>query len=489
MNMQEILVPLTEKGFTAYPESYSKFGNTALCMVERERNKSLLMTGLAVPGLCGESIEFGEFSGMLCPLSHENASVIKDIFPWLRPISAKGNDISFGTGDRLGLVTGAHVKAMRDYDVFPVLAQQSKRELMLTGRSYASMLDDVMWQVFESGYRKGYAADGDHLKSLEDIKAAVSVGSTFITLDCSDYLPSKSIIGDMELGRFEEEYCGKKIDIGGTFIEISKHQLRRILEIYYDAISYAEKVYYEVISPYEHDISFELSVDETKFPTDSAAHFLVANELKKRGVFLYSIAPKFSGEFQKGIDYIGNKTEFRDELKLHVKIAECFGHKISIHSGSDKFSIFPDVGRECHGRFHLKTSGTSWVEAMRVVAMCDPALFRNIFKFACANFEAAKKYYHVSAIVKNVPDIDHIKDENLPSLLDQKDSRQVIHITYGALLQARGKDGAAIFKDDIYRVLQKNKPLLDGVITSHIKRHLQFLGLCQDNTSGFLPVL
>lgn len=478
MNIQKMIATLTEKGFAVYPESYSRFDDIAFFMVEQETTKLLLMIGAAAPGFCGRKVDFGEFHGMLCPLNHENASAIKHIFPWLQPISANGKNISFGTGDRLGIVTGAHIEALKDCAVFPVLAQQSKRELMLTGRSYTSMLDDVMWQVFESGYRKGYAADGDHLKNLEDIKAAVLDGSTFITLDCSDFIPSKSIISDAELHRFEGEYCGRKIDIGGAFIEISEHQLRRILEIYYDVICYTEKVYYEVILPCEHDISFELSVDETEFPTDLAAHFLVANELKKRGVRIYSIAPKFSGEFQKGIDFIGDKVQFKNELKLHVKIAECFEHKISIHSGSDKFSIFPDVGQECHEKFHLKTSGTSWVEAIRVVAMCDPVLFRNIVKFSCEHFEMAKKYYHVSALVKNVPDMDKIKDENLPYLLDQKDSRQIIHITYGALLQAKGSDGTTMFKDDIYRILGKNKPLLNSVITSHIKRHLQFLGLC-----------
>ncbi|MEA4894622.1 MAG: tagaturonate epimerase family protein, partial [Oscillospiraceae bacterium] len=150
----------------------------------------------------------------------------------------------------------------------------------------------------------------------------------------------------------------------------------------------------------------------------------------------------------------------------------------SVHSGSDKFSVFPYVGKECRGKFHLKTSGTSWVEALRVVAMCEPNLFRRMLKYSCIHFEEAQKSYHVTAQVENVPDIDKLSDQELPALMDLKDTRQVMHITYGFLLQSRGETGAYLFRDELYEALDKNEALLQTVVSAHIRKHLHYLGLC-----------
>src|SRR5690606_8145468 len=126
----------------------------------------------------------------------------------------------------------------------------------------------------------------------------------------------------------------------------------------------------------------------------------------------------FCGEFQKGIDYVGDIKQFKKEFTAHFDIAENFGYKISIHSGSDKFSIFPIVGEITEGRYHLKTAGTNWLEAMKLVAKKAPKLYREIHKFALDNMDEAKAYYHVSTNIDNIPDIDTLTDEELPSLFD-----------------------------------------------------------------------
>ena len=120
------------------------------------------------------------------------------------------------------------------------------------------------------------------------------------------------------------------------------------------------------------EFDFEVSIDETEEPTSICAHFFIANELKKKNIPLTSLAPRFIGEFQKGIDYIGSVHTFKQNFAAHVKIAKLFSYKLSIHSGSDKFSIFPTVAQAKNIAIHLKTSGTTWLECLRFIAKARP---------------------------------------------------------------------------------------------------------------------
>lgn len=430
-----------------------------------------------------------------CPLSHENLLALQQRFPELKPVSLAGHDVTMGLGDRLGLVCGAHIAALSGTEVFPVLAQQSKRELTLTGRSYRQMLDDVAWQVFEAGYHGGYAADGDHLKTFQDVQAAIDDGATMITLDCSEHIDSgayrldaKSALAQCrekftpaQLNHWEQTYCGKTFFLPDeekvTFDEAFFPQM---LLTYGAALDFMETVYKSAIAVAPHAVSFEISIDETEVPTTPEAHYFIARELAMRQVKADSVAPRFCGEFQKGVDYRGDIEQFQREFAIHAAVAKSFGYRVSVHSGSDKFLIFPYVGQLSSGRFHLKTSGTSWVEAVRVIALCDPPLFRRMASFSRLHFEEARAYYHVSASLDRIPDMDNISDTALPALLDTADTRQMMHITYGVLLQAKDEQGHSLFREDIYRTLQANKTLLDTVIRDHIRRHLLLLGVTNE---------
>ena len=125
-----------------------------------------------------------------------------------------------------------------------------------------------------------------------------------------------------------------------------------------------------------------MSVDETESPTTAAQHYFIASELSRRGVKLDSLAPRFCGQFQKGVDYIGDIHELEENFRVHAGIARHFGYKLSLHSGSDKFSVFSSFASCCDGHFHVKTAGTSWLEAMAVVAETEPQLYRRIHAFA-----------------------------------------------------------------------------------------------------------
>ena len=488
---QSLFALLRGAGYTPCEASFQEVGSTVYGMLDVEPERELLIAGAPDARFSGRRVLIGGQEALLCQKSHENLLALQEVFPWTVPASPQGHNISMGLGDRLGLVSGAHIQALRGTEVFPVLAQQSKRELNLTGRSNRQMMEDVAWQVFEAGYTGGYGADGDHRKTLEEVCDALYDGVTMITLDCSEHIDNdahllreaeawencRALFSAEDLARWTAEYCGKSFPLEGRSVEFTPAIFPQLLLTYARAVEFAAQVYEQAIAPCSRKVAFEVSIDETEIDTLPCAHYFVAAELVRRGVVIESMAPRFYGEFQKGIDYIGDLAQFEAEFADHVAIAEHFGYRISVHSGSDKFSVFPYVGRLSHGRFHLKTSGTSWVEAVRVIAACEPALFRRMVPFACAHFAEARKYYHVTCDPARVPDLREVSDAELPGLMDQIDTRQVMHINYGLLLQAKNPDGTPEFRDDIYRVLRAHRAELDEVICRHIQRHLRTLGL------------
>jgi hypothetical protein len=222
---------------------------------------------------------------------------------------------------------------------------------------------------------------------------------------------------------------------------------------------------------------FEISIDETSTPTTPLQHYFVARELIDAGVKFATIAPRFCGEFQKGIDYVGNLSQFEEEIKIHTVIARHFKYKLSIHSGSDKFTVFPSIGKETKGIFHVKTAGTNWLEAMRVVAMTEPCLYREIHKYALSAFDEARKYYHVTTDISKIPDVDKLSDKELPELFNQNNSRQLIHITYGLILNKKNEDGTFAFKDKLYKLWREKEEVYAQALMKHIGRHLDLLGV------------
>jgi hypothetical protein len=216
----------------------------------------------------------------------------------------------------------------------------------------------------------------------------------------------------------------------------------------------------------------EVSIDETTAPTLPSHHLYIASELARLGVAVTSMAPRFVGEFQKGIDYIGDLREFEEHFQVHCAVARARGgYKVSIHSGSDKFSVYPVIGRHTGLRVHLKTAGTSWLEAVRLAARVDPALFRRMLAAAVAGFPEARKLYHVVADPSRVPAPDSLRDDELEGCLAQRDSRQILHISYGVLLSDDGIRGA------LYRMLRGNEEKHYTAVQEHIARHVRLLGL------------
>lgn len=188
------------------------------------------------------------------------------------------------------------------------------------------------------------------------------------------------------------------------------------------------------------------------------------------------MAPRFCGEFQKGIDYIGDLAQFEQELAVHAAIADHFGYKLSIHSGSDKFSVFQLVAKYTSGRFHVKTAGTNWLEAVRTVAKVNPGLYRRMHQYALEHFQEAAAYYHVTTDVSAIKPLSEVSDENLHDYMNENNARQLIHITYGILLQAKDANGAPLFKTEFFNTLSDQEEQYEAALISHIGKHLNLLG-------------
>ena len=433
-------------------------------------------------GFEGEEVTSGGKKWTLAPLNHTNAVKMRKAYPFTAPSRVLDRDKTMGVGDRLGIATDGHLRVFKKYsEITPILSQQSIRELNLTNRTFADVIDSASFAVFRCGFTTGWGADGDHVKKASEVRYALESGCTMITLDCSEQIDN-SIEGmtDEQVNakyvqnkELEARYLNKSFDIGeGVTISFDEQMYKRSVLIYSAAIEHCKDIFFNVIMKNGvQQADFELSIDETMTPTVPEQHFFVANELILAGVKVSTVAPRFCGEFQKGIDYIGDVEQFAREMKIHAVISRHFGYKISIHSGSDKFSIFPSAGKETKGRFHLKTAGTNWLEAMKLVAMKDPSLYREVHKFALTAFKAATAYYHVTTDLNRIPKLDTLTDAQLPDLFKHNDARQLIHITYGLILNEKNSDGSYTFKDRLYGLWREYREDYAELLFNHIGHH------------------
>jgi len=476
-------------GFDAFEKSINEIDSTVVFMAKEndqtviiiaEKNGADLARKASVGILGFNAVELG--GGLYkAPMIHENACVLRKLFPFTAPVRGLKNTASFGLGDRLGIATPGHIDLFSNNDVFPVFAQQSIRELNLTSRTYENVLDAVSFAVFREGYKKGFGADGDHLKTVKDIEYALSLNFSMITLDCSEHIKNENADNYPLPEQYKNKYIDKTFNIEGITLVFSEAALKECAVIYGEAINFIIEIFNKFFSTGKRTADFEISIDETVSITTPLQHFFVAKELLDAGVSFESLAPRFCGEFQKGIDYIGDIAQFEKEIKIHAAIARFFGYKLSIHSGSDKFSVFPVIRNVTNGRFHIKTAGTNWLEAMRVTAQKDPSLYREIHCFALTAFNEAKKYYHVTTDISRIPDISLVNDTDLPKLFENNDARQLIHITYGMILNHKKDDGTYVFKERLYKLWRQNEDAYRKALAGHIGRHLELLTASQNS--------
>jgi len=301
-----------------------------------------------------------------------------------------------------------------------IFAQQSIREMARTRRTPEQVMDDATWGAFQAGWREPVGADADHLKTTDDVDRCCAAGFTFFTIDpgahvdaeADDYDRAKLKArydalpwGDLEITPEEllQAYTAQRQCVDDVTLEMSNEVVARAAVKYDRAIAHTAGMYRHLERvmagrPFE----LEVSVDATATPTSHEQHFFIASELRRLGVRWVSLAPRYVGRFEKGVDYIpssglcGDLSEFEADFAGHAAIARALGpYKLSLHSGSDKFSIYEIAAEKAHGLVHLKTAGTSYLEALRAIATVDPTLFRDILAFAKTRYPEDRASYHV----------------------------------------------------------------------------------------------
>lgn len=477
-------------GLTVYPRSIAAARQTLFFLGRKDGQKFLgLLTAAARPdGFSGEStpvtLEGKTVSLTVAPTTAQNAAALRGVLPYLvaQPLGLRK---SAGCGDRLGLATPGHIWAVRKASMAPIFAQQSMRENARTGRTPRQVMDDAMWGVFQEGWREGFGADADHLKTTADIDVCAAAGFTFYTIDPGEYVDnSANTAGLDQLEKkvaalpwnvlnsspddLEARLAGKPVNLGDFSLTIGREELLRAAAKYGRAVAHTVSMYRHLVEvmgsrPFE----LEMSVDETDTITTLAEHVYIVAELRRLEVKWVSLAPRYVGEFEKGVDYKGDLAEFEKSFAQHLAVAKTFGpYKLSLHSGSDKFSIYPIAARIAGNLVHLKTAGTSYLEALRAIAVLNPALFREIVAFALERYPTDRATYHVSAEVAKVPDITAWPDDRLTGLLDNFHGREVLHVTFGSVLHHPP------FREPFFETLRSDEDVYYRILETHFDRHL-----------------
>ncbi|MBN1453117.1 MAG: hypothetical protein JW963_19035 [Anaerolineales bacterium] len=385
-------------------------------------------------------------------------------------LSPLGLSPSFGFGDRLGIATPGHIAAVKGTKFAPVFAQQSVRENVRTGRTLQQVLDDAKRAIEAVQWDAPWGADADHLKTVDELQPFVEAGYTFFTVDPGEHVDNAADTDSVEVLK-QKVVAFNWDELSALYLSGSDEQvwgrfdaesLMRATVKYGRAIRHVVTMF-KRMSEMKDEFDFEMSVDETDAPTTPLEHFFIANELIRAGVKFTSLAPRFIGHFEKGVDYIGDLDKLDVELGKHAAVTAHFGtYKLSLHSGSDKLSVYPLLAKHWGERIHVKTAGTSYLEALRVLAKYEPDLFSKIYALGRERYETDRLTYHVSAQLEKLPNTD-----NLPALLDDFHAREVLHVTFGSALGRFGVELKATLAkhDDAY---------FDG-LKAHFEKHLSLL--------------
>ncbi|MDA0587662.1 MAG: tagaturonate epimerase family protein [Planctomycetota bacterium] len=409
-----------------------------------------------------------------------------------------GLQASFGFGDRMGLATPGHVESMRraGKGIGAIYPQQSIREMTRTKRTAQQVMDDAMNAARKSGWTDPIGADADHLKTPADVDVTAAVGFTFFTIDPSDGVDAHA--DDYDEAQLREKFAAVESDIHwladykgrsvglstGTTIELTEEACLRAAVKYGGAINHAlamSDYIAKVHAESGNDFEIELSVDETEQPTTLAEHYIIADLCLKGGMKLVSLAPRFIGDFEKGVDFKGDLAALDVSLADHSALAKELGpYKLSLHSGSDKVSMYESLARATGGMFHVKTAGTSYLEAIRVVARHDEALFREIIDFARDRYPTDKATYHVSATNEMAPapadvaSVEELEREYLEFWSEvpegkgfTKPGRQILHCTFGSVLTHEK------FGPLVRSVVETHIDTFTEVLADHFERHLR----------------
>jgi tagaturonate epimerase len=403
---------------------------------------------------------------------------------------------SIGLGDRFGQQGVSQLKAIiaasqKGIEITPVW-NKSNREHNTIGTQPPDVRIEADTVTAKAEYKKPYFVDADHI-NLDTVDRFIE-SSDFFTIDVASYIGQKAGEGEiLEFLSDADKYTGK-LSLSGSNLSFitSKEQIRQIAEKYLFAAMKAWDIYRKIEKKKGNgNFITEVSMDEVAQPQTPVELFFILKMLAAEDIPLQTIAPKFSGRFNKGVDYAGNPLVFAREFECDLEVIELavkeFGLpqnlKMSIHSGSDKFAIYPHIGtiiRKHDKGIHLKTAGTTWLEEVIGLASSGGEALefvKGIYIDALGKIdELCAPYTDVIDIkVSSLPSVNEVSGWNRNKFSDSlrhipenpdynPNMRQLIHVAYKL---------AASQMNDYLKLLKANEDTISECVYENIyNRHI-----------------
>jgi len=409
---------------------------------------------------------------------------------------------SMGIGDRFGREGSAQLAAFikakaAGVEIAPVW-NKSNREHQIIHTAPPSVRVEADAAVSAAGWQGGYHVDADHI-SLKNVDGFIAA-SDFFTLDVADFTGKPAEAAAIQAFAARHAHLAGALKIPGVTetYHITPHQIAKIAAKYLLAVQEAGKIYRHVAAQKgaEHFIT-EVSMDETDAPQTPLEMLFILAAIADEKIPAQTIAPKFTGRFNKGVDYVGDvaqfEKEFNDDLAVIEFAVRQFGLpanlKLSVHSGSDKFSIYAPIHRALKrtgAGLHLKTAGTTWLEEAAGLALAGGKgleLAREIYAGALARFdEMCGPYATVIDIHRHkLPPVAEVNlwtgaqfaaalrhDQQNPAY--NPNLRQLLHVGY----KIAAEKGAGFIQ-----ALEENRAIIAELVTGNLfEKHMQplFLG-------------
>jgi hypothetical protein len=319
---------------------------------------------------------------------------------------------SFGVGDRFAHQARAQLAAFQmlasdGVEVAPVW-NKSNREHTFIGSEPQSVFDAAQAAVKSLGWNKGWHVDADHIR-LETVDRFIPC-SDFFTIDVADSIGKPAATADVQAFVTRHPELVGTVSIAGVSAPFTttRADVERVAAKYLLAVQDAGKIYHHIAAKKgEANLIAEVSMDETDAPQTPPELLIILAALADEKVRAQTIAPKFTGRFNKGVDYVGDlaqfEREFNDDLAVIAHAVKAYGLpvnlKLSVHSGSDKFSLYPIIRRalaRTGAGVHLKTAGTTWLEELIGLAEAGGdglALAKEIYAYALAHVDELSAPY------------------------------------------------------------------------------------------------
>jgi hypothetical protein len=480
-------------GLALFPLSFSRYGESGALLAAQEGNRRRLLF------ISPRGDEMGTNRKPVAEFRRETVRItvhdvdsgllagLMDSLQWLRPRPNPGRP-AIGLGDRLGLATPAHVRAVERSTLFPYLALQSPAELAASGRSWTDVLGDVLFGVLREGFRQGYGADADQLRTLQEVEDAASAGFVRFTLDLSPHVGSAAGLDRKELwrrfvqlenelpgaDRWRRRYLGRGFDVPLGFkrrtLMLDERTFLQTM-VRYGPVwhQFVEMVRCAQAATRGRPMEVELALFAADEQTPPEAHLFLALEAAEEGVPLHGFAPRFSGRFARCVPYKGNPSKLAHNAALHAGISRLADHHVlAIHSGSDKFDALGPLAAATEGHFYLKTSGTSQVEALRVLLREDRGSFEAWCEAALASLREGSALFELDIDPGKLPAPSVLDDADLEEhFLGSAHGRHLLCETWGTIPRALRKR--------LLEVLSQREEAHFEIVRQHIDRHVKAL--------------